>query len=252
MRDIKNRVAIVTGGSKGIGRTIAFLLAKRGASVTICGRSTESLDTTCKEIRDGGGVCSSVTADVTDENQLSSMVRKTVCDFGRIDILINNAGVGIFKPIWECSLTDWNYVMDTNLKGYFLCSKAVIPIMKEQNEGYILNVASEAGRQGIENLSIYCASKFGIIGLSESMKKDLWKFGIQVDYICPGYVKTDFFKEVSLDYQQMHTGVEPEVVAEEVLRRITHGKRTKKFVLNHLKRWLHLKDVIGLGTSSDY
>ncbi len=197
MEDIKNKIAIVTGGNKGIGKAIAFLLAKRGASVTICGRSTESLDTTCKEIRDGGGVCSSVTADVTDENQVSSMVRKTLCDFGRIDILINNAGVGILKPIWECSSADWDYVMDTNLKGYFLCSKAVIPIMKKQNEGYILNIASGAGRQGIENLSIYCASKFGTIGLSESMKKDLWKFGIQVDYICPGYVKTDFFKEVS-------------------------------------------------------
>jgi NAD(P)-dependent dehydrogenase (short-subunit alcohol dehydrogenase family) len=252
MEDIKNKIVIVTGGNKGIGRAIAFSLAKRGASVTICGRSTESLDTTCKEIRDAGGACSFVTTDVTNENQVNLMVHKTLRDFGRIDILINNAGVGIFKPIWECSLTDWNYVMDTNLKGYFLCSKAVIPIMKKQNEGYILNVASGAGRQGIENLSIYCASKFGTIGLSESMRKDLWKFGIQVDYICPGYVKTGFFKEVSPDYQQMHNGEEPEVVAEEVLRRITHGRRTKNFVLNHLGRWLKLKNMIGLGIRSDY
>ena len=252
MEDIKNKIAIVTGGNKGIGKAIAFLLAKRGASVTICGRSAESLDTTCKEIRDGGGVCSSVTADVTDENQVSSMVRKTLCHFGRIDILINNAGVGILRPIWECSSADWDYVMDTNLKGYFLCSKAVIPIMKKQNEGYILNIASGAGRQGIENLSIYCASKFGTIGLSESMKKDLWKFGIQVDYVCPGYVKTNFFKDFPPDYQQMSNGVEPEVIAEEVLRRITHRKRTKTFVFNHLRRWLNLKNVIGLGISSDY
>jgi NAD(P)-dependent dehydrogenase (short-subunit alcohol dehydrogenase family) len=252
MRNIKNQVVIVTGGSKGIGRAIAYSLAKAGALVTICARSTESLDTTCKEIRDGGGVCSSVTADVTDENQVSLMVRKTLCDFGRIDILINNAGVGILKPIWECSSADWDYVMDTNLKGYFLCSKAVIPIMKKQHQGYILNVASGAGQQGIENMSIYCASKFGIIGLSESMKKDLWKFGIQVDYICPGYVQTDFFKEVSPDYQQMHPGIEPKVLGEEVLRRITRGKRTKKFVSNHLRRWLNLKNVISLGISSDY
>lgn len=245
MEDIKNKIVIVTGGNKGLGRAIASLLAKRGASVTICGRSTESLDTTCKEIRDAGGVCSYVTADVTNENQVNSMVRKTLGDFGRIDILINNAGVGIFRPIWECSLTDWDYVMDTNLKGYFLCSKAVIPIMKKQNEGYILNIASGAGCQGIENLSIYCASKFGTIGLSESMRKDLWKFGIQVDYISPGYVKTNFFKDFPPDYQQMHNGVEPAVVAEEVLRRITHGKRTRKVVLNHLRRWFNIKNVIG-------
>jgi meso-butanediol dehydrogenase/(S,S)-butanediol dehydrogenase/diacetyl reductase len=252
MEDIKNKIVIVTGGNKGIGRAIAFLLAKRGACVTICGRSTESLETTCKEIREGGGACSSVTADVTNENQVNSVVHKSLCDFGRIDILINNAGVGIFKPIWECSSADWDYVMDTNLKGYFLCSKAVIPIMKKQNEGYILNIASGAGRQGIENLSIYCASKFGTIGLSESMKMDLWKFGIQVDYICPGYVKTDFFKDFPPDYQQMHNGVEATVVAEEVLRRITHRKGTRKFVLNHLRRWLKIGNVIGQGIRRYY
>jgi short-subunit dehydrogenase len=84
------------------------------------------------------------------------------------------------------------------------------------------------------------------------MKKDLWKFGIQVDYVCPGYVKTNFFKDFPSDYQQMSNGVEPEVIAEEVLRRITHRKRTKTFVFNHLRRWLNLKNVIGLGISSDY
>ena len=244
MRDIKSQVAIVTGGSKGIGRAIAYSLAKAGALVTICARSTEALDRTCKEIRDAGGVCSYVTTDVTNENQVNSMVRKTLCDFGRIDILVNNAGVGILRPIWECSLTDWNYVMDTNLKGYFLCSKAVIPVMMKQNKGYILNVASGAGCQGIEKLSIYCASKFGTVGLSEAMRKDLRNCGIQVDYVCPGYVKTNFFRDSSAEYEQMHRGVDPEVVAEEVLRRITQRKKgIRTIVLNRLKRWLNTRNA---------
>jgi 3-oxoacyl-[acyl-carrier protein] reductase len=115
--------------------------------------------------------------------------------------------------------------------------------MKKQNEGYILNIASGAGRQGIENLSIYCASKFGTIGLSESMRKDLWKFGIQVDFVCPGYVKTNFFKDCSADYEHMHDGVEPEVVAEEVLRRITRRRGIRKIVVNHLRRWLNIMNV---------
>ena len=242
MRDVRNQIVIVTGGSKGIGRAIAYSLARAGALVTICARSKEPLEITCKEIRNAGGNCSYVTSDVTNEDQVNSMVDKTLCDFGRIDILVNNAGVGILKPIWECNLADWNYVMDTNLKGYFLCSKAVIPIMKKQREGYILNVASGAGRQGFENLSIYCASKFGTIGLSKAMRKDLWKFGIQVDFVCPGYVKTDFFKEAP-EYQQMHSGVEPETVAEEVLKKITRRKGIKTIILNHLRCWLSVGDM---------
>ena len=243
MRDIKKQVAIVTGGSKGIGRAIAYSLAQVGAFVMICARSTEALDRTCREIREMDGVCSYIETDVTDENQVNSMVRKTLCDFGRIDILVNNAGVGILKPIWECSLTDWNYVMDTNLKGYFLCSKAVLPVMMKQNAGYILNVASGAGRQGFEKLSIYCASKFGTVGLSEAMRKDLRKCGIQVDYVCPGYVKTDFFRHSSVEYDQMHSGVEPEVVAHEVLRRITQKDGIKTIVLNRLTHWLNARNT---------
>jgi len=242
MKDIKRRVAIVTGGSEGIGKAVAFSLAKVGAFVTICARRAEALDRTCHEIRAAGGVCSYVVADVTDENQVNSMVRKTLFDFGRVDILVNNAGVGILKPIWECSLADWNYVMDTNLKGYFLCSKAVLPVMMKQKEGVILNVASGAGHQGYEELAIYCASKFGTVGLSEAMKKDLSYYGIQVDYVCPGYVKTNFFRHASADYEERHRGVEPAVVADEVLRRITQRKGIKRMLLDRVKRWLKTRN----------
>ncbi len=228
MRDIAGKVAIVTGGSRGIGRAIALLLAKKGALVTICARNAEILSRTCKEIEADGNVGAFFNADVRDERQVDSMVDNVVSHMGRIDILVNNAGVGIVKPIWECNREDWDYIIDTNLRGCFFCSKAVIPIMKKQKSGYIMNISSGAGLKGFEGLALYSASKHGLIGLSEGMRKDLCKYGVEVDYICPGYVRTEFFRDGSVYSKEIRNGIEPRIVASEVVKRIMRGNRRNR------------------------
>ena len=227
---LKNKIAIVTGGSKGLGRAVAMLMATKGVSVSICARDEDALANTCREIKTHGGNCAYFKTDVTKEDQVNAMVDNVLNEFGGIDILINNAGVGLYKPVSECTVADWNYIMDTNLKGYFLCSKAVIPVMQKQKAGHIVNVASGAGHFGIENLALYCASKFGTIGFSESLRKELDKFGVRVTYISPGYINTDFFKDFPQNYLKSQNSVEPEKIAAEIVKKITH-RETKPFSL---------------------
>ncbi len=214
MISIKNKVIIVTGASKGIGRAIALLFARQGASVMLSARGKSGLKRVAKEIETGGGNCTVIPCDVTKENQVRSLIRKTVQRFKRIDILINNAGLGIHKPVVEFTTRDWDTTIDTNLKGPFYCTREVLPFMIKQKGGQIINIGSLAGKNPIANLAAYCASKFGLIGFSESVALEVRNYGIKINLLLPGTVDTTFGKRK----QQTRPGQHPQnaLTAEEV------------------------------------
>jgi NAD(P)-dependent dehydrogenase (short-subunit alcohol dehydrogenase family) len=191
-KPLAEAVALVTGGSRGIGRAIAVRLASLGAAVAICGRDPEALKKATTELTGLDGRVFSHIADVTRHAEVEDLVTKTEAALGPVSILVNNAGIGVFGPAHEKSEEDWDRVLDTNLKSVFLVSKAVAPSMIRQKAGDIINISSLAGVNAFAGGGIYCASKWGVQGLSACMAEDLRGFGIRVSAICPGSVATEF------------------------------------------------------------
>ena len=189
---LKDRVALVTGGGRGIGRAIALRLASLGSSVAICGRDRGALEESAGAIEQMGLRSFFHVADVTRAWEIAELVSKVEASLGPIAILVNNAGMGLFGPAHEKTETDWDRVLDTNLKGVFLVSKAVIPSMISRGSGDIINISSLAGKSTFAGGGIYCASKWGVMGLSGCMAEDLREHGIRVSVICPGSVATEF------------------------------------------------------------
>src|SRR5271157_5260556 len=185
-------VALITGGGRGIGKAIAQRLAKLGAAVSICGRTQESLTRTAQDLRAGGARVHAQTADVTKPSDIASLVESTEKELGPITILVNNAGIGGFGPVHEKSEEDWDRVLNTNLKSVFLVSRAVAPSMIRRGGGDINNISSLAGKNTFAGGGIYCASKWGLQGLSGCMAEDLRGYGIRVSVVCPGSVATEF------------------------------------------------------------
>ncbi len=187
------RVALVTGGSRGIGRAIVEALLRDGWSVYFCGRTQRSVAEAEKELRAefGNSVAGRVT-DVRQEAEVRELVDWVVGRSGRIDCLINNAGIGIFAPVHELSGDAWRDVLETNLSGAFYAMRAAAPAMRKQKSGWIFNIASLAGKNPFASGSAYNASKFGLVGLSEAAMLDLRHDGIRVAAILPGSVDTDF------------------------------------------------------------
>jgi 3-oxoacyl-[acyl-carrier protein] reductase len=189
---LSGAVALVTGGSRGIGRAIALRLAAMGATVAICGRDLKALQSVEAELTGRTARVFSQVADVTRSADVASLVAKTEAALGRISILVNNAGVGGFGPAHEKSEEDWDRVLNTNLKSVFLVSRAVAPSMIRAGRGDIINISSLAGRNAFAGGGLYCASKWGVQGLSACMAEDLREHGIRVSVICPGSVATEF------------------------------------------------------------
>jgi NAD(P)-dependent dehydrogenase (short-subunit alcohol dehydrogenase family) len=222
---LSGKVALVTGGSRGIGKEIARLLAREGAAVVICARNIDGLRETASSISRSGGRCVYREADITDEGQVNAMAREVVRLYGRIDILINNAGVGVYKPLAASTAEDWETVMDTNLKGAFFCARVCSGIMMRQHSGIIVNVASGAGKKGFANLSIYCASKFGLLGLTDSLKRELKQYGIDVLAVTPGYTRTAFFEAFPDSFKVPDGAQKPREAARLVLKKIYGARR---------------------------
>lgn len=191
-KPLAKRVALVTGGSRGIGRAIALTLAELGAAVSICGRDSEKLRKTSDALRALTAKVSWETADVTRADEVRRFVSTTEEKLGPIGILVNNAGIGLFGPAHEMSEGEWDRVLNTNLKSVFLVSQAVVPSMIRQGGGDIINISSLAGRNTFAGGGLYCASKWGVQGLSGCMAEDLRDYGIRVSVICPGSVATEF------------------------------------------------------------
>jgi 3-oxoacyl-[acyl-carrier protein] reductase len=189
---LAGRVALVTGGSRGIGRAIALRLAGLSVSVAICGRDKKALESTAAQAKKLPGRVSSQVADITRAADIQSLVSKAESELGPISILVNNAGIGVFGPVQERTEADWDQVLGTNLKAVFLVSRAVIPSMIRQGFGDIVNISSLAGKNTFAGGGIYCASKWGLRGLSGCMAEDLRQQGIRVSVVCPGSVATDF------------------------------------------------------------
>ena len=202
MFDLTGKKALVTGSSRGIGRGIALVLARQGADVAINYRSSkEKAEAVVKEIRKMGCNSLSVQADVSQKDQVEKMVAEIVEKFSKIDILVNNAGIVVFKPFDQITEEDWDKTLAVNLKGQFLCIKAVAPIMEKQKWGRIINIASIASGGvgvGFLNLAHYCASKGGVVALTEELAIELSPKGINVNAVAPGVIDTDMtasFKE---------------------------------------------------------
>lgn len=189
---LANSVALVTGGSRGIGLAIAARLAALGAAVGICGRNSETLNQASAQLMEAGARVFAHVADVTRRADVEEFVAKTGSTLGPISILVNNAGIGVFGPTHEKSEEDWDKVINTNLKSMFLMSKAVVPSMITRKAGDIVNISSLAGLNAFAGGGIYCASKWGVQGLSACMAEDLRAYGIRVSTVCPGSVATEF------------------------------------------------------------
>jgi 3-oxoacyl-[acyl-carrier protein] reductase len=191
-RPLANSVALVTGSSRGIGRAIALRLAALGAAVAISGRDAEALNQAGAELTKSGARVFAHVADVRRQADVEALVAKTEAALGPVSILVNNAGIGLFGPTHEKSEEDWDKVINTNLKSMFLMSKAIVPSMIARKGGDIVNISSLAGLNAFAGGGIYCASKWGVQGLSACMAEDLRGYGIRVSTVCPGSVATEF------------------------------------------------------------
>ena len=189
---LHDSVALVTGGSGGIGLAIAHRLGRMGTRVCICGRNSPKLGRAAEELQTAGIKILALQIDVTRADQIATMVTKTREAMGPIDILVNNAGIGLFGPFHEKTEPEWNTVLDTNLKSVFLACREVAPEMIRRKTGHIINISSLAGKNTFANGAIYCASKWGLMGLTGCMAEELRAHGIRVSVICPGSVATDF------------------------------------------------------------
>jgi 3-oxoacyl-[acyl-carrier protein] reductase len=200
---LAGQVALVTGASRGIGLAIARRLGQMGARVSLCARNAANLERAASDLRGQGIEVLASRADVTRGDEIASMIHDTQRTLGPIDILVNNAGIGIFGPFHEQSEADWDAVLGTNLKSVFLASRAVAPEMIRRKTGHIINISSLAGKNTFANGAIYCASKWGLLGLSGCMAEELRAHGIRVSAICPGSVATEFSPHAGKDPSKM-------------------------------------------------
>ena len=222
-RLLAGRVALITGGSRGIGLAIAQRLGSMGARVGICGRHAETLDRAAKILAGEGIAALAIVADVTRAAEVTSMVQKVEAGLGPLDILVNNAGMGIFGLFHERSEAEWDTVLDTNLKSVFLVSRAVAPGMIARRHGRIINISSLAGKNAFSNGGLYCASKWGLMGLSNCIAEELRGHGIRVSAICPGSVATDFSPHSGRDLAKL---LQAEDVAHAVAALVTEGPQS--------------------------
>jgi NAD(P)-dependent dehydrogenase (short-subunit alcohol dehydrogenase family) len=187
---LKDRVAIVTGGGKGIGKAISMAFAAEGAIVVMTARTSSRLDETAEQIKLDGGRAKAIQADVSDEKQVQRLVAETINDYGRVDILVNNSGIGgPTVNVVDLRLQDWNEVLTINLTGSMLCAREVLKHMIPRRKGNIINIGSDGGRFGYPMRSPYCVSKWGIIGLTETLAVEVGEYDIRVNCISPAAVK---------------------------------------------------------------
>jgi 3-oxoacyl-[acyl-carrier protein] reductase len=222
-RPLANTAAIVTGGSRGIGLAIARRLVRLGASVCICGRDASRLEAAAAGLRRDGGKIAAVVADVSRASDIRVLIERAQRELGPIDILINNAGVGLFGPVHQMTEADWDMVLDTNLKSVFLVSNAIVPFMIERRRGHIVNIGSLAGKNAFANGGIYCASKWGLLGLGKCMAEDWRGYGIRVSTVCPGSVATDFSPHTGRDQSKL---LQPDDVAHTVEMILTQAPQS--------------------------
>ena len=239
MSHLKEQVAIVTGGSSGIGFAIVRAFVQEGMRVTIAARDKRKLDQAVLELKTGPKKDKSVLAIQTDVSQAAEvqrMVRHTIDRFGRLDVLVNNAGIGRMAPLDELKEKDWDEILNINLKGVFLCTQAALPDMKRRRRGYVVNISSIAGKEGFAEGGAYCASKVGVMALTQTLIEEAKPFNIRATAICPGYVDTPMVSTVPVLGIDM---IRPEDIAQTVL------------YLLHLSDKALVREVVMTRTGSD-
>ena len=212
-----DKVVIVTGAARGLGQVYAIRLAREGAKVVAT--DIQDSSATAGEIKKMGGQAITVRTDVTNEESTREMAQKTIEAFGRIDVLINNAAIFaeiLKRPFWEIPAEEWEAVMAVNLKGPFLCAKAVYPQMKKQGKGKIINVASGTFYKGTPNFLHYVVSKGGNVAITRAMAREVGDAGICVNAIAPGFTVTDYLKEHPMDGPEVHKSI----IASQCIKRV--------------------------------
>ncbi|TPE45938.1 3-ketoacyl-ACP reductase [Pontibacter mangrovi] len=225
MEAIKGKNALVTGAGKGIGRAIAVALAEEGVNVALMARTTSQLEEVAEAVRAKGVKAAVVTADVTDINAVNKAVGEAKNQLGPIDILINNAGVGAFAKFLEMAPDKWENIIKVNLLGPYYVTRAVLPEMIERQTGDIVNVSSTAGQKGAPVTSAYSASKFGLIGMSESLMQEVRKHNIRVTTLTPSTVATDMAIDLKLTDGNPERVMQPEDFAELIISQLKLNRR---------------------------
>jgi 3-oxoacyl-[acyl-carrier protein] reductase len=221
---LTGQVAVVTGAGRGIGAAIAHKLATFGATVVLCGRTLKILQTTAANISAIGGQAQAIACDVTDLRSVEALAASVEQKFGKIDILINNAGVGSFaSPLHEMTPEGWEKVLNTNLRGVFFCVRSFAPVMIKAGTGHIVNISSLAGKNALPNGAAYAASKWGLNGLSYSIAEELRGHGIRVSVVCPGSVDTELSPHTGKDSNKM---LKPGDVAHVVAMLVTQAPQS--------------------------
>jgi len=220
--NLNEKTAIITGGTKGIGRAIAEALLREGISVCISARVQSEIDETRKELSALGRVTGFQT-DVRNYEQVKALVAHTIKELGGLDILINNAGIGMFETVAEMLPEDFRAVLETNLFGVFYCCHEAIPAMKQRGGGYIINISSLAGANPHPRMAAYNASKFGLNGFSEALMQEVRHDNIKVSYIMPGSVNTEFGGDSPSDEKSWQ--LTPQDIARVVVDLLKHDDR---------------------------
>lgn len=227
MMNFNGQVILITGSSNGIGKRLAIDLAARGAIVAGCGRSIPRLKDTLKEVRRLSPSSTMIGCDVGDSEQVRGMVGKVIADFGKIDVLVNNAGIGMRRSFIETDLKTIEDIIRINYLGAIYCAHRALPLMIARKSGHIVNVSSVAGLIGTLNMAAYCASKFALNGWSESLYHELKPLGIHVSVICPGPVDTGFNR----DFHESEPKAPPNLIvsAETVAQAVIQILENKQF-----------------------
>nr|WP_314896497.1 3-ketoacyl-ACP reductase [uncultured Flavobacterium sp.] len=225
MNDLKNKNALITGAGKGIGKAVAIALAKEGVNVILLARTQADLDEVAKEVKALGVKSLALTADVADINSVNSAVEKALDDFKTVDILINNAGIAAFGNFLELEPATWERIIQVNLMGTYYVTRAVLPNMIERQTGDIINISSTAGLSGNALTSAYSASKFAVLGLTESLMQEVRKHNIRVTALTPSTVATDMAKDLKLTDGNPEKVMQSEDMAELIIAQLKLNRR---------------------------
>lgn len=225
MTDLKNKNALITGAGKGIGKAIAIALAKEGVNVILVSRTQTDIDQLADEASNLGVKSLALAADVSDINSINSAVEKALAKFKTIDILINNAGIAAFGKFMELEPAEWEKIIQVNLMGTYYTTRAVIPNMIERQTGDIINISSTAGLNGNALTSAYSASKFAVLGLTDSLMQEMRKHNIRVSALTPSTVATDMAKDLNLTDGNPDKVMQSEDIAELLIAQLKLNRR---------------------------
>ncbi len=213
---LEGKVAVITGASRGIGKATAFAFAAAGARLVLAARTPDAVENVAAQLRQEGGAAIAVPTDVTQVDAVARLFQRTLDAYQRVDILVNNAGSGRFGPVVDFTPSDWDSVLNSNLKGVFLCAKSALPAMFAQGSGHIVNVLSIAAREPFAASSAYCAAKAGALAFTKVLAAEVRQHHIRVTAVLPGSVHTSFWDEISVhpDFEEM---LKPAHVAEAIV-----------------------------------